>query len=104
MSDDDFPEAPAGVSPYLVWLRAILIWFRRQLVGDVRQFWRWASVEIAAVMAALPMIREYVPEAKDVLTQTQYHYLMTVLAILTILARITRQQPAAPAAQPPEEK
>lgn len=68
-------------------------WYVRWMVANVEDAWKWLSIELATLMAILPMLYEYVPSVSEYLTQTERHYLMTGLAVLTILARITRQAP-----------
>lgn len=77
MSDDLPPDTP---------------WWARILVDNAHRCWRWASVELATLMAIVPMLYEYVPTVDEYLSATQKHYLMTTLAVLTIIARITRQE------------
>jgi hypothetical protein len=89
--DDKFPEAPPGVSPWLVWLVSIGRWLAPRLVDDAGKFWRWLSVELAAVDAAMPLLREYVPAFKVLIPETAYHWATAALGVLIIIARVTRQ-------------
>ena len=78
MNDDPLQEAP---------------WYFRWLVSNVRDCWKWISTWFAGVIVIAPMVFEYVPEASEYLTQTQRHYLISALGLMTILGRIVNQKP-----------
>ena len=78
---DDFPDGTP--------------WWAKMFVSNVRDIWKWISTWFAGAIVLAPMVFEYVPEASEYLTQTQRHYLISVLGLLTILGRIVNQKPEA---------
>lgn len=64
-------------------------WWARWLVDNWKSAYKWASTWFLALLAAVPLIQEALPSLQ--LEHRWDHALTTLLAILAIVARVTRQ-------------
>ena len=62
------------------------------LVSDWRRFYRWASIWFCGAIGSIASLYEFVPTLQKWLPDGSFHYLMTVLAICAIVARLVNQE------------
>ena len=64
---------------------------RKLLIDEWRCAWRWASVQVMAVIAAAQGLMTFVPTIHEYIPDRLWHAIMGVLAILAILGRVINQ-------------
>ena len=64
---------------------------RGELIEGWQECWKWWSTRFLAVMVAAPELYEQVPSMREYIPQPWFHHIMGVLALLTIVSRITKQ-------------
>jgi len=63
-----------------------------KLVEDARDAWRWHSVRLLAVLAALPLAWAQMPDdAKAFIPETWEPWIFTALAVAGIVGRVMQQ-------------
>lgn len=64
-----------------------------KLVSDWRQAIRWNSMRVLALIAAVPVIWEQLPPEAVALIPAEWRpYILTVLALCGMVARLVRQR------------
>ena len=59
-------------------------------VSDVKECWRWMSVQFAVLTAAIPIVAE-MPGVKDLISDRWLHVAIVVSAVLTVIGRLKNQ-------------
>lgn len=63
-----------------------------KLVEGWRNFWKWNSVQVMAVLAVLPIVwMEIPPDVKEMVPLSWRPWIMSTLAISAIFARLRNQ-------------
>lgn len=63
-----------------------------KLVDDWKKAWRWFSVELAALSAISMQLYEQVPQFKEYISDSVFHYIMTGCVVLIIVGRVVQQE------------
>lgn len=74
--DDTLPPRPAK---------------KPHLVPEWKRSWRWFSVQLASLMAIMPVVYEYAEAFQGLLSESAFRKFMAVLGLLTIIARVVKQ-------------
>ena len=64
-----------------------------QLVENVRQAWRWFSVQVLTVLTALPLVwMALPPESQDLVPESWRPWALAVVALCGLLGRLVKQK------------
>lgn len=66
-----------------------------RIVPEARKAWKWFSVQVLTVIAALPIVWEQLPpEAHDLVPAAYQPWVISGLALVGIIGRLIKQGPA----------
>jgi hypothetical protein len=63
---------------------------KMRLVEDWKKFWKWASVQLAALSVVVMQLYEQIPQFQQYIPDKVFHNAMSVLVALIILGRVIR--------------
>lgn len=66
-------------------------WWARAIVGNWRNWYKWFTTWIFALLAVTPELDQHAEWFQSVLSPEQFHHLVTALAILGFISRFVNQ-------------